>query len=274
MIHATAIVESGAKIGAGTVIGPGAIIGSEVVIGENCEIRAHAIITGKTTMGDRNQIGYGAVIGAEPQDLTYKGGTSFVHIGNDNVIREHSTIHRGTKDGSATVVGNNNYFMCGVHLAHNCEVGNRVILVNNVLLGGYVKVEDQAFLGGSSIVHQFARIGSMVMVRGGTALGQDVPPYCMAVATNAVFGLNRVGLKRNGISPDTRRLIMKAYNTLYYSKQNYKQALETMKNAPEFQIPEIKRFTDFLSGTKRGICRAIKSSDMKSAANSAAVVED
>jgi UDP-N-acetylglucosamine acyltransferase len=153
--------------------------------------------------------------------------------------------------------------MTGVHIAHNCIIGNHVILVNNVLLGGHVEVKDYAFLGGDSVVHQFTRVGEHVMVRGQTRLGLDVPPYFMAVATNAVCGLNRVGLKRKGFDAVRRRQIMEAYNILYYAGKNRLQALEAIRARPELRNPDVELLCRFLEETKRGICRAVRSGEIE-----------
>jgi len=262
-IHPRALIHPNAQIGAGTIIGPDVVIDEHVEIGENCEVRARAIITGHTKVGAGNQIGYGAIVGAEPQDLAYKPCQSFTSIGDNNIIREYVTVHRGTKEGSSTSIGNHNYLMTGVHIAHNCQIGNFIILVNNVLLGGYVEVKDFAFLGGGSVVHQFTRVGEHVMVRGQTRLGLDVPPYFMAVATNAVCGLNRVGLKRKGFDAARRTHIMDAYKILYYEGKNRQQALETIRARPELQNEDIELLCRFVEQTKRGICRAVKSGDIE-----------
>lgn len=256
MIHERAIVHPNAIIGEGTTVGPDAIIDEHVKMGKNCEVRARAVITGHTTIGDENQIGYGTVVGSEPQDLAYDGEESYVEIGNRNVLREYSTVHRGTKEGSKTVVGDDNVLMVGAHVAHNCILGNHVILVNNVLLAGYVEVHDHAFLGGDSVVHQFTRIGSHVMVRGQTRLGRDVPPYMMAVDTNTVCGLNRVGLKRTGFDLPRRKAIQRAYELLYFSHLNRQQAIEAIQADDSLKDSEdMKSFCNFIETTQRGICR-------------------
>ena len=255
-IHPRAIVHPNAKIGEGTTIGADAIVDEFVEIGDRCEIRARAIITGHTKIGNYNQIGYGAIVGSEPQDTSYKGAISFVEIGDRNVLREYVTVNRGTKEGSATKIGNDNLFFTGAHIAHNCTISDRVILVNNVLLAGYVEVHNNAFMGGDSVVHQFTRIGAYSMIRGQTRLGMDVPPYCMAVDTNMVFGLNRLGLRRNGFGHERRRAILAAYEVLYKSDRNRTQAIEFLESCPDFaDNPDIKLFCDFIRASRRGICK-------------------
>jgi len=249
------MVHPSASIGEGTVIGPDVIVDEHVTIGAQCEIRARAILTGHTTIGDRNQVGYNVIIGAEPQDLSYDNAVSYVQIGNDNIIRENSTIHRGTMEESTTVLGNQNYLMAGVHVAHNCWIGNEVILVNNVLLAGHVEIRDFAFLGGDVVVHQGVRIGEYVMVRGQTRIGMDIPPYCMAAYTNVVVGLNRVGLKRRGFDPEQRKTIQRALDVLFKQGNNREQAIKAMSVFKGLQTDEVALLTTFLEGTKRGICQ-------------------
>ena len=252
-IHPTAIVDSSIDLGVEVQVGPYAIIEAGCVIGDYCEVRAHAVVCKGTLMGPHNQIGYGAVIGAEPQDYSFKGGRSWVEIGSGNRIREYVTIHRATKEDSATSIGNDNFLMGGVHLGHDVEIGNHVILANNTLLSGYVKVEDAAFLGGATVVHQHTRIGRLAITRGGTRLGKDVPPYFMATDTNLVSGINRIGLRRAGFSHETRRAIQAAYELLYRSDLNVSQALVELRQ--KFHIPEIAHLTEFIRASKRGICR-------------------
>jgi UDP-N-acetylglucosamine acyltransferase len=252
-IHPTAIVDSAVDIGREVRIGPYAIIEPGCVIGDYCEVRAHAVICKGTLMGPNNQVGYGAVIGAEPQDLGFKGGRTWVEIGSGNRIREYATIHRASTEGTATSVGNDNYIMCGVHLGHDTEVGNRAILANNSLLGGYVKVEDGAFLGGGTVVHQHARIGRLAITRGGTRVNKDVPPYFMATDINQVSGINRIGLRRAGLSHETRRAIQAAFELIYRSNLNTTQALDELQK--KFHLEEIAHLTNFIKTSKRGICR-------------------
>jgi UDP-N-acetylglucosamine acyltransferase len=254
LIHPTAIIDPTAKLGADVRVGPYAIIEAACVIGDHCEIRAHAVLCPGTVLGTHNQVGYGAVIGAEPQDYAFMGTISRVEIGARNRIREYVTIHRATKEGGATRVGDDNFLMGGVHLGHDVQVGNHVVLANNTLLSGYVEVGDRAFLGGATIVHQFVRIGRMVITRGGTRLGKDVPPYFMAVATNQVSGINRIGLRRAGASHETRKAIQAAYDMIYRSDMNVSQALGELR--AKFHQAEIGHLLDFITASKRGICRS------------------
>jgi UDP-N-acetylglucosamine acyltransferase len=205
-------------------------------------------------MGTGNTIGYGAILGAEPQDFDFKQGTrSEVVIGDGNTFREYVTIHRGTKEGSATTVGDNNFLMVGVHLGHNAAVGNRVIIANNCLLAGYVTIQDGAVLGGGSVFHQFIRVGRLCMVRGGERFGKDIPPFLIAYGTNLVSGLNAVGLRRSGVSSGARLELKRAFRLLYLEGLNLSQALEEACRRTWSQ--ESQNFFAFVAEAKnRGIC--------------------
>jgi len=254
LIHPSAFIDPASRLAADVQVGPGVIIESGAVIGEGCRIQAHAVITGHVKMGARNTVGYGAILGADPQDYDFKPGTkSEVLIGDDNIIREYVTIHRGTKEGSVTQVGDNNFLMVGVHLGHNASIGNRVIIANNCLLAGYVEVQDGAVLGGGSVFHQFLRVGRLCMVRGGERFPKDIPPFVSAYGTSMVAGINAVGLKRAGISSETRLEIKRAFRLIYHSGLNITQALEESKKTS--WGPEAQEFLDFIaSAKKRGVC--------------------
>ncbi len=226
-IHRTAVVDPKAKIGSQVEIGPFCVIGPEVTIGDETILQSHIVIEGRVTLGARNFIGHGAIIGGAPQDLSFSSERKTrIDIGNDNVIREYCTIHRGSTDGSATKIGNKNFLMAGAHVGHNCEIGNEIIIANNCLLAGHVLVHDQAFLGGGSTFHQFMRVGRLVMVQGSSAFGKDLPPFTMAAERNAVFGLNIVGLRRTGFNANERDEIKEAFKLVYLSGLNISQALE------------------------------------------------
>jgi len=256
LIHPSAFVDPASHLAADVEVGPGAIIESGAVIGKGCRIQAHAVITGHVKMGARNTVGYGAILGADPQDYDFKSGTkSEVLIGDDNILREYVTIHRGTKEGSVTRVGDNNFLMVGVHLGHNAAIGNRVIIANNCLLAGYVEVQDGAVLGGGSVFHQFLRVGRLCMVRGGERFPKDIPPFVSAYGTSMVAGINAVGLKRAGFSSETRLEIKRAFRLIYHSGLNITQALEESKKTS--WGPEAQEFLDFIaSAKKRGVCAA------------------
>src|SRR5437868_9539562 len=255
MIHPTAIIGSGAKIGSTVEIGPHSIIGDAVNIGDQSIIGANVIIEGEIIVGRENRIGHGTVIGGEPQDLSFSPTTrSRIEIGAKNVIREHCTIHRGTVEGSATKIGDENFLMAGAHVGHNCEIGNKVIIANNCLLGGYVSIGDGAFLGGGCVFHQFMRVGRLAITQGASGFGKDIPPFVIAAETNYVFGLNTIGLRRAGFSQAQRDEIKRAFKLLYLSGLNTRQALEKSR---ESQWTEAgSEFFRFVSDamTKRGIC--------------------
>ena len=253
-IHSTAIVDPNAKIGADVQIGPFSIVGSEVTIGDNTIVQAHVVIEGEVAMGRGNFIGHGAIIGAPPQDVAFSPERKTrVEIGDDNIIREYCTIHRGSSDGSATKIGNKNFLMAGAHVGHNCLIGNNVVVANNCLLAGHVRVDDGAFLGGGSTFHQFMHIGRLVMVQGSSAFGKDLPPFVVAAERNSVFGLNIVGMRRAGLSANDRDEIKEAFKLVYLSGLNTSQALKKAQTMT-FAAPA-REFLDFVAGSKkRGIC--------------------
>ena len=252
-IHPTALIHPKALLGQNNHIGPNVIIEEGVTIGSNNKIWQGAFIARGTEIGDNNQIHMHAVIGHEPQDLVFKNETTFTKIGNNNVIREFVTIHRGTQEGTSTVIGDHNYFMAYAHIAHNCKVGNHVILVNNASLTGYCEVEDYAFLSGFVGLHQFTKIGSFVIISALSAVNKDVPPYMMCGGRPAVVqGLNVVGLRRGGFDPATRDEIKRAYKVLYRSGLNVSQAVEILER--DFQSPQVKHLVHFVQSSERGIC--------------------
>ena len=253
-IHPTALVDPHARIGTDVEIGPFSVVGPQAVIGNNTIVQSHVVIEGNVTIGTGNLIGHGTVIGAAPQDLSFSPGRKTkVEIGDNNVIREYSTIHRGNPEGSATKIGDKNFLMTGAHVGHNCALGNSVVIANNCLLAGHVRVDDGAFLGGGSTFHQHMHVGRLVMVQGSSAFGKDLPPFVIAAERNYVFGLNVVGLRRARFSAKDREEIKAAFKLIYQSGLNISQALEkavTMK----FGAPA-REFLDFVANAKkRGIC--------------------
>lgn len=256
MIHATAIVHPDAKIAPGVEIGPYAVIGEHVSLGEGTTVGPHAVIEGWTEIGRDNRIFQFASVGAAPQDLKYHGEKSYLRIGDRNMVREFVTLHRGTESGGGeTIIGNDNLFMAYSHVAHDCIVGNRVILANGATLAGHVQVDDFAILGGLSAVHQFTRVGAHVMVSGGSMVAQDIPPYTIAQGDRAkTVGLNLVGLKRRGFSEESLRAIKKAYKIIFRSGLRQEEALQ--KIAEELSSgPELDLFVDFIKNSQRGVAR-------------------
>ncbi len=253
-IHPTALVDPDAQIAADVEIGPFSIVGPQAVIGEKTIVQSHIVIEGEVAIGTGNFIGHGAIIGAPPQDVSFAPERKTrVEIGNDNIIREYCTIHRGSPEDSATKIGDKNFLMAGAHIGHNCLIGNNVIIANNCLLAGHVRVDDAAFLGGGSTFHQHMHIGRMVMVQGSSAFGKDLPPFLIAAERNSVFGVNVVGLRRMRFSAKDRDEIKAAFKLIYLSGLNISQALEKAATT-EFGAPA-REFMDFVANArKRGIC--------------------
>ena len=249
-IHQTAIVDGGAQIGADVEIGPYSVIGGDVIIGDKSVIQSHVVIEGSVKIGGGNFVGHGAVIGAAPQDLTFGPDTrSSVEIGSGNIIREHCTIHRGSTEGTATVIGDGNFLMINTHVGHNCILGNGVVIANDALLAGHVRIDDRAFIGGGSRFHQGIRMGRLVMAEG--RFTKNLPPF-LAAAKNEVYGMNIVGLRRAGLSAAERDEIKRAFKLLYRSGLNTRQALE---KAAETEFGPVGReFFEFVANAgKRGI---------------------
>jgi UDP-N-acetylglucosamine acyltransferase len=253
-IHPTAIVDPAARIADDVEVGPFSVIGPQAVIGNKTIVQSHVVVEGEVLIGSGNFVGHGAMIGAPPQDVSFSPERKTkIEIGNDNIIREYCTIHRGTAEGSATKIGAKNFLMAGAHIGHNCEIGNNVIIANNCLLAGFVQVDDGAFLGGGSTFHQFMHIGRLVMVQGSSAFGKDLPPFVIAAERNSVFGVNVIGLRRAGFTTKDRDEIKAAFKLVYQSALNIGQALEKAATI-KFDAPA-REFLDFVANaTKRGIC--------------------
>ena len=255
-IHETAVVHPDAKIDKDVKIGPYAVIGEHVEIGEGTEVGAHAVIKGWTTIGEDNTIFNGASIGQEPQDLKFAGEKSFLEIGDNNTFREFTTMHRGTEGGGGvTKIGSNNLFMAYSHVAHDCEVGNDIVMANSATLAGHVEVGDAAVIGGLTGVHQFVRIGKMAMVGGDSKVVKDVPPYVLVDGHPAsANGINAVGLRRNDVEPEVRQKIKEAYRILYRSNLNVSEAIEKMDQELD-NSDMVEYFLRFLRNAQRGICK-------------------
>ena len=255
-IHSTALVSPKAQLAQDVTVGPYAIIHDNVRIDAGTRVLNAATITGWTEIGKNNVIHMGAVVGHEPQDLGWKGGRSYLTMGDGNVIREYATLHRGTKEDTATVIGNNNYLMGLSHVAHNCQLGNNIILANGGLLAGYTVVEDKAFISGNVVVHQFTRLGMLSMMSGGGATSKDVPPFMIVAGRSEVYGVNLVGMRRSGFSREAIRQIKEAYLMLFKSGLATKTAVEKLEAGEAGPVgKELRYLLDFIKNSKTGICR-------------------
>jgi UDP-N-acetylglucosamine acyltransferase len=251
-IHPTALIDPRADIHPEVHIGPYVVIDGQVRVGRGTKVLAHAVLTGHTEIGEDNEIHMGAVIGHVPQDTAYSGATTFLKIGHRNIIREHSQIHRGTKEGSATVIGDNNFLMHHSHVAHNCQIGNHAIIAGGALLAGYVQVDDRAFVSGNCVVHQFVRIGTLAILRGLSRTSRDVPPFCIMDGTHTVRGLNAIGLRRAGFDRKRIRALRNAFSRLFRQKVNLKLAVAELRQEP--CTPDVTYLLDFIEQSKRGVC--------------------
>lgn len=254
-VHATAIVAADARLGKGVSVGPFSIICGGAVLGDGCEISSHVRIEGCVEMGPDNKVFQGAVLGSPPQDLKYRGEDSKLVIGSHNIIREYATLNPGTASGEFTVVGDGCLLMAYSHVAHNCELGDGVILANSVNLAGHVVVEECAIIGGVTPVHQFVRIGCHAFVGGGSRVPQDVPPYMRGAGNPmAVVGLNSVGLYRRGFDAASLHSLRLAYRYLYRAGLNTSQAIERIE-AELADCVEVRRLLDFIRSSERGIVK-------------------
>lgn len=261
-VHPTAVIAEGAELDGDVEIGPYVIVGEHVRIGRGTRVGPHAVIDGRTTLGERNRIFPFASLGAVPQDLKYRGEPTELRIGNDNIVREFTTLHIGTEGGGGvTSVGDGNLFMNFSHVAHDCRVGNRAILANGATLAGHVLVEDFVIVGGLAAVHQFVRLGESAMLGGGAMVVQDVPPYCVVQGDRAgLVGLNVEGLRRRGFSQDEIRALRAAYRALFRSGNPLREAIRGLRADPS-PPASVVRLLDFLESSKRGICRLRGESD-------------
>ena len=254
-IHQTAIVHQNAKIGQDCDIGPYAIIGENVKLGDNVSVGSHCVIDGWTTIGSGCKIFPHAVIGMITQDLKYKGGKSYVEIGKNTTIREFVTIHMATAPEGKTIVGDNCLLLAYSHIAHECIIGNGVIMSNGATLAGHVTIQDKVIIGGLSGVHQFCRIGKFAYIGGCSKVTQDVPPYMLGEGDPfKIYGPNTIGLERNNFSEEAKEIIKKAYKILYRSHLNVSQAIEKIKKDLP-QTEEIMYIIQFIAESERGIVK-------------------
>ena len=252
-IHPSAIIARGAELAPDVQVGPYAIVGEGCVLAEGCQIAAHAVLEKNVKLSPRVRVGVGSVLGGDPQDLKFKGEETTVEIGEGTVIREYVTINRGTAESLKTTVGKGSFIMSYVHLAHDCHVGDGVIISNSTQLAGHVTIEDKAILSGQIGVHQFALIGRFSFVGGCSRVAKDVPPYVKAVGNPVkLYGLNTVGLQRNGFTEDVIRELKRAYRLFFKSELNVSQARARAESDLK-KIPEVEEFLRFFERSDRGV---------------------
>ncbi len=252
-VHRTAVVDPGAQLGREVEVGPYAVIGAAVTVGDGCRIGPHATLERNVRLGGAVRIEQGTIVGGDPQDLKYRGEESWVEIGDGVVIREYSTVNRGTAESGTTRIGAGSYLMSYVHVAHDCQIGEGVILANCVQLAGHVTVQDRANISGLAAVHQFVRIGELAFVGGCSRVTQDVPPYVKAAGNPLeLYGLNGVGLQRAGYSPETIGVLKRLYRLFFNSGLTLSEAADRarMELPP---LPEVERFLDFVTSSERGV---------------------
>lgn len=257
MIDSRAVIHEGARLGEGVEIAPFAVIGPNVTLGDGVQVGSHAVVDGWTTVGAGCRIFPHAVVGMIPQDLKYNGERTTLDIGERTMIREFATVNLGTAGGGgATKVGCDCLLMAYSHVAHDCIVGNHVILANAATLAGHIFVEDWVIVGGLTAIHQFVRIGEHAMLGGCSAITMDVPPYVTASGNRAaLYGLNLVGLKRRNFSDEAVKGLKKAYKDLFQSSDTLAAALEKLRATEDYAVPEVKRFVDFVASSERGVTR-------------------
>ncbi|MSU35575.1 MAG: acyl-ACP--UDP-N-acetylglucosamine O-acyltransferase [Pedosphaera sp.] len=252
-IHRTAVVHPEARLGNGVVVGPLSVVEEHVTLGAGCILGPQVIVTGHTVVGARNRFHAGAVVGDAPQDFKYAGSPTRLRIGDDNVFREHVTIHRSNTLDDDTVIGSGNLFMVGSHAGHNCVVGNQNIFANGSLLAGHVTVADRAFISGNCLVHQFTRIGRLAMMQGGSAISRDLPPFCVARGDNGICGLNVVGLRRLGFDSAQRLELRALYHLLFRSQRKLADLL--LEARGKYLSGPAQEMIDFVAGAQKGVCR-------------------
>ena len=251
-IHPSAIIDPAADVHETAVVGPYAVIDAGVTLGPDCTLAPHVHLTGQTTIGKGNQFHTGAVIGDAPQDVKYNGEPTRLRIGDDNIFREHVTIHRSNKPDEDTVIGSHNFFMANSHVGHNSLIGDHNIFANGALIGGHVQIADRAFLSGNSLVHQFVRIGTLALMQGGAAVSMDVPPYTIAAGKNELYGLNTIGLRRAGMSPGDRQELKSIYQRIFRGKETVTNALNELR--AKVKGEPAKQLLEFIAASDRGVC--------------------
>lgn len=252
MIHPTAIVHPKANLHASVCVGPYAVIDEGVELGADCVVGPHVYLTGLTRIGAHNRFHAGCVIGDAPQDVKYDGAPTRVRLGDHNLFREHVTVHRSNKAGEETIIGSHNFLMANCHVAHNCRLGDYVIIANGALLGGHVIVGDGAFISGNCLIHQHTRVGTLAIMQGGSGISNDLPPFTIALRVNEMCGLNLVGLRRAGFTAADRLELKQVYHALFRSGQNLRSAVTAARE--KFPSPAANTLIEFVAGAKRGVC--------------------
>jgi UDP-N-acetylglucosamine acyltransferase len=252
-IHPTAIVDPSARLGQDVEVGPWVMIGPDVTVGDGCRLGPRSRLVQNVVLAGDVTVGDGSILGGDPQDLKFKGETTWVEIGAGTIIREYTTINRGTSQSYRTTVGERCFIMTYVHLAHDCHIGDEVTIANGTQCAGHVTIQDRAVLSGLNAIHQFVTIGTFAFVGGGSRVNQDIPPYVKAVGNPMeLYGLNSIGLQRAGFSGDTIAALKRAYRLFFNSELNLSQALERARNdLPHF--PEVERFLAFVESSERGV---------------------
>jgi UDP-N-acetylglucosamine acyltransferase len=253
-IHPTAIVETGAQLGADVEIGAYCYVGDGVTLGAGTRLHHHASVEGNTALGERCEVFPYACIGGRTQDLKFKGGSPGLRIGDRNVFREYVTVHCATNDGDFTRLGSDNTLLASTHVAHDCVLGSRIIMSNGAVLAGHVVVEDHVVIGGYGGIHQFCRLGAYAMLSATAKLVHDLPPFCIADGTPAeVRAINKVGLERNGFTPEQLDRVKQIHRILYRDGLNRSQALERLAAHPQAGTPEFRRVLEFAKASERGL---------------------
>jgi UDP-N-acetylglucosamine acyltransferase len=253
VIHATAVLDPDAQLGSDVEIGPYCVIGPRVEVGDGCRLGPHVVLERNVRLGRGVAVGAGSVVGSDPQDVKYRGEETWVEIGDRTVIREHSTVNRGSAASGLTAVGADCFLMTYVHVAHDCRIGDGVTIANATQLSGHVTVEDRATLSGLIAVHQFVTIGTHGFVGGASRVNQDLPPYIKAVGNPVeLFGLNSVGLQRAGFAPAVLAALKRAYRQLFNSDLPRPEAIATLSGEVA-QFPEVRRLVEFISSARRGV---------------------
>ena len=251
-VHPTSVVGAEVELAAGVEVGPLCLLDGKIRLGARTRLIGHVTILGITELGADNVLHPGAVIGDEPQDLTYTGGARSVKIGDRNIFREYSTVHRGSERGAVTIMGDDNFMMQNAHVAHDCRIGSSTIIAGGALLAGWVELGDRALVSGNCVVHQYTRIGRLAMMRGLSRTSRDVPPFCIMDGTHTLRGINVVGLKRAGISSKSIHALRHAFTTLFGTRQNLKLAIERLEKSGDL-APEVIEMVDFIRASKRGV---------------------